>query len=70
MIDWSKIETKPSFIHSMTDDELKEYYDNHQEQFANWLDVIQYFEKAKYTKDWHEQVGDLMKKYKLTNKNK
>ena len=70
MIDWSKIETKPSPINTMTDDELKEHFDNIQEQFANWLEVIEYFEKAQHTKVWHEQIGDLMKKYKLTNKNK
>jgi UDP-N-acetylglucosamine transferase subunit ALG13 len=70
MIDWSKIETKPSFIHSMTDDELKEYYDNHQEQIANWLEVIKYIETAQHTKVWHEQVGDLMKMFTITNKNK
>jgi hypothetical protein len=70
MIDFSKIETKPSPINAMTDSELKEHFDNHQEQLANWLEVIEYLEKAQHTKVWHEKVGDLMKKYKLTNKNK
>lgn len=70
MTDFSKIETKPSPINTMTDAELNEHFDNLQEQLANWLDVIQYLEKAQHTKVWHEQVSDLMKKYKLTNKNK
>jgi UDP-N-acetylglucosamine transferase subunit ALG13 len=70
MIDWTKIETTPSPINTMTDDELKEHFDNHQEQLANWLEVIEYLEKAQYTKVWHEQVCDLMKKYTLTSKKK
>jgi UDP-N-acetylglucosamine transferase subunit ALG13 len=70
MTDFSKIETKPSTINTMTAAEIKEYFDNHQEQVANWLEVIGYLEKAQHTKLWHEQIGDLMQKYKLTNKNK
>lgn len=70
MIDWKKIETKPSPINTMTDDELKEHFDNHQEQVSNWLEVIEYLRVAQHTKVWHEQVGDLMKKFTITNKNK
>jgi UDP-N-acetylglucosamine transferase subunit ALG13 len=70
MTNFSKIETTQSLINTMTDDELKEHFDNHQEQLANWLDVIEYLRIAQHTKVWHEQIGDLMKKYKLTNKNK
>ena len=70
MIDWTKIETTPSPINTMIDDELKEHFDKYQEQLANWLEVIEYLKTAKHTKVWHEQVGDLMKKYKLTTKNK
>ena len=65
MTDFSKIETKPSTINTMTAAEIKEYFDNHQEQVANWLEVIGYLEKAQHTKLWHEQIGDLMQKYKL-----
>ncbi len=70
MIDWSKIETKPSPINTMTDAELKEHFDNNQEQLAFWLEVIDYIKVAQHTKVWHEQVDYLMKKYTLTNKNK
>jgi UDP-N-acetylglucosamine transferase subunit ALG13 len=70
MIDWTKIKTKQSPINTMTDAELKEHFDNHQEQLANWLEVIEYIRISQQTKVWHEQIGDLMKKYKLTNKNK
>lgn len=69
MIDWTKIETKPSPLNTMTDAELNEWFNNHQEQLANWLEVIEYLRTAQHTKIWHEQIGDLMKKYKLT-KNK
>lgn len=70
MTDFSKIETTQSPINTMTDAELKEHFDNHQEQLANWLEVIDYIRIAQHTKAWHEQIGELMKKYKLTNKNK
>jgi len=70
MKDLSKIETKLSPISTMSDDELKEHFDNFQEQFANALEIINYIEKTQYTKVWHEQIGELMKKYKITNKNK
>jgi UDP-N-acetylglucosamine transferase subunit ALG13 len=70
MTDFSKIETTPSPINTMTDAELNEHFDNHQEQLAYWLEVIEYLRIAQHTKVWHEQIGDLMKKYKLTNKNK
>jgi hypothetical protein len=68
--DWTKIKLKPSPINTMTDAELNEHFDNYQEQLANWLEVIEYLKTAQHTKVWHEQIGDLMKKYKLTNKNK
>ena len=70
MTDFSKIETTQSPINTMTDGELNEHFDNHQEQLANWLDVIEYLRIAQHTKVWHEQIGDLMKKYNLTNKKK
>lgn len=70
MIDWTKIETKPSPINTMTDAEFKEHFDNHQEQLANWLEVIAYLKIAQHTKVWHEQLGDLMKRFKLIAKNK
>jgi UDP-N-acetylglucosamine transferase subunit ALG13 len=54
----------------MTDAEFKEHFDNHQEQLANWLEVIEYLRTSQNTKIWHEQFGDLMKKYKRPNKNK
>lgn len=68
MIDWTKIETKPSPINTMTDAEFKEHFDNHQEQLANWLEVIAYLKIAQHTKVWHEQLGDLMKRFKLIGK--
>ena len=70
MIDWTKIKTKLSPINTMTDDELKDHFNKHQEQVANWLEVIKYLETAQHTKIWHEQVGDLMKMFTITNKNK
>lgn len=70
MIEWSKIETKPSPINTMTDAELKKHFDNYKEQLAFWLEVIDYLKVAQHTKFWHEQIGDLMKKYTLINKNK
>ena len=70
MTDFSKIETTPSPINTMTDAELNEHFNKHKEQLACWLEVLEYLEKAQHTKVWHEQIGDLMKKYKLTNKNK
>jgi len=70
MIDWSKIKTKPSPINTMTDAERNEWFDSHKEQLANWLDVIEYLKTEQHKKVWHEQIGDLMKKYKITNQNK
>ena len=70
MTDFSKIKTTQSPINTMTDAELNEHFDNHQEQFTIWLEVIDYLKLAQHTKIWHEQVEDLMKRYKITNKNK
>lgn len=70
MIDFSKIETKESPINKMSNAELKEHFNNHQEQFANALAIIEYLEKTQYTKVWHEQVAYLMKNYTITNKSK
>lgn len=68
MKDLSKIETKESPLNTMTDAELKEHFDNHQEQFANALAIIEYLEKTQYTKIWHEQVCYLMKNYIINKK--
>lgn len=70
MTDFSKIKTKGLPINEMSNAELKEHLDNHQEQFANALAIIEYLEKTQYTKVWHEQVGYLMKNYTITKKNK
>ena len=68
MKDLSKIETKESPLNTMTDSELKQHFDNHQEQFANALDIINYMERAIHTKVWHEQVSYLMKNYIINKK--
>jgi hypothetical protein len=68
MTDFSKIKTTPSPINTMSEAELKEHFDNHQEQLVNWLEVTDYLKIAQHTKAWHEQLGYLMKKYKLLNK--
>lgn len=68
MTDFSKIKTKESPLNTMSDVELKKHFNNHQEQFANALDIIEYLEKTKYTKVWHEQVGYLMKNYIINKK--
>lgn len=70
MTDFSKIKTKDSPLNTMNDAELKEHFDNHQDQFANALDIINYMERAIHTKVWHEQVSYLMKNYTIINKNK
>ena len=54
----------------MTDAELKEHFDNHQEQLANSLLIIDYLDKTQFTKVWHERADYLMKNFTLTNKNK
>jgi len=68
MIDFSKIETKESPLNTMTDAELKQHFDNHQEQFTNALDIINYMERAIHTKVWHEQIDYLMKNYIINKK--
>lgn len=70
MTDFSKIETTQSPINTMTDAELKEHFDNHQEQLANALLIIDYLDKTQFTKVWHERVDYLIKKFTITNKNK
>lgn len=64
------MERKISAISTMTDAERKEFLDNHQEQFANALSIIEYLEKTQYTKVWYEQVDYLMENFTITNKNK
>ena len=68
MTDFSKIETKESPLNTMSDVELKKHFNNHQEQFANALDIINYMEKAVYTKVWVEQIDYLMKNYIINKK--
>ena len=70
MTDFSKIETKQSPINTMTDAELKEHFDNHQEQLANALLIIDFLDKTQFTKVWHERADYLMKNFTLTTKNK
>lgn len=70
MTDFSKIKTKQSPINAMNDAELKEHFDNHQEQLANALLIIDYLDKTQFTKVWHERADYLMKNFTLTNKNK
>jgi hypothetical protein len=70
MKDLSKIETRISSISTMTDDERKEFFDNHIVQLSNALEIINYLEKTKYTKVWHEQADYLMKNFIIINKNK
>ena len=67
-MDLSKIETKLLPISTMSDDELKEHFDNFQEQFANGLEIINYIENTRYTKVWHEQVDYLMKNFTIKKK--
>ena len=66
MKDLSKIETKILPISTMSDDELKEHFDNFQEQFANALEILNYLEETRYTKVWHEQVDYLIKNFTIT----
>ena len=54
----------------MTENESKEHLDNIKEQFANWMEVVEYFEKAQYTRVWHEQIGDLMQNFTIVKKTK
>jgi hypothetical protein len=68
MKDLSKIETKILPISTMSDDELKEHFDNFQEQFANALEILKYLEETRYTKVWHEQVDYLMKNFTIKKK--
>jgi hypothetical protein len=70
MTDFSKIETKQSPINTMTDAELKEHFDNHEEQLANALLIIDYLDITQSTKVWHERADYLMKNFTITNKNK
>ena len=52
----------------MSDDELKEHFDNFQEQFANALEILNYLEETRYTKVWHEQVDYLIKNFTIKSK--
>ena len=68
MKDLSKIETKILPISTMSDDQLKEHFDNFQEQFANALEILNYLEETRYTKVWHEQVDYLIKNFTIKSK--
>lgn len=68
MEDLSKIETRISPISTMTDSERTEFFANHIEQVSNCLLIIDYLERTKYTKVWHEQVDYLMKNFTIKNK--
>jgi hypothetical protein len=70
MTDYSKIETTQSSINTMTDAELKEHFDNHEEQLANALLIIDYLDITQFTKVWHERADYLMKNFTITNKKK
>ncbi len=59
---------KLSKISTMTDDERHIFFEHHKEQVANWLEVIEYFKTAQYTKVWHEQVDELMKRFTIAKK--
>ena len=55
-------------ISTMTDSERHIFLEQHKEQVANWLEVIEYLKTAQHTKAWHEQVDELMKKFTITKK--
>lgn len=59
---------KLSKISTMTDDERHIFIEQHKEQVANWLEVIEYLKTAQYTKAWHEQLNDLMKRFTIAKK--
>jgi hypothetical protein len=52
----------------MTDSERHIFLEQHKEQVANWLEVIEYLKTAQYTKAWHEQVDELMKRFTIAKK--
>lgn len=60
--------TTDLMVNNLSSKELKKHYKQGGEQLANWLEVMKYLEKAQYTKVWHEQVADLMKKFHITSK--
>ena len=59
---------KLSKISTITDDERHIFFEQHKEQVANWLEVIEYLKTAQYTKVWHEQVDELMKRFTIAKK--
>jgi len=59
---------KLSKISTMTDEERHIFLEQHKEQVANWLEVIEYLKTTQYTKVWHEQVDELMKRFTIAKK--
>jgi hypothetical protein len=64
------MEEKISPISIMSDTERKAYFENHKTQVANALEIMDYLERTKYTKVWHEQLDYIMNNFLITNKNK
>jgi hypothetical protein len=63
-----KIEIKYSRLIEMNDEERIKFFENHSEQVANALKIVNYLAETKNTKVWYEQVGYLMENFTIKNK--